>query len=159
MDSRAGRAPLKHTIAVIGEDLPEHHNRVTLDHQLTDGDGIPSPKIEYRLSDNSRKMMDHGIGSATEVLKAAGAHTVHVNPLLRSGGWHLMGTAKMGSHSSNSVVNEYGSCHDVKNLYIIDGSIFVTAGAVNPTSTIQAVALYIADHIKNNARDILSTGN
>jgi choline dehydrogenase-like flavoprotein len=48
------------------------------------------------------------------------------------------------------VVNEWGRCHDVKNLFIIDGSIFVTAAAVNPTCTIQALALYIADAIKKN---------
>ena len=43
-----------------------------------------------------------------------------------------------------------GRSHDVKNLFIVDGSIFVTAGAVNPTSTIQALALYIGDQIKKN---------
>jgi choline dehydrogenase-like flavoprotein len=46
------------------------------------------------------------------------------------------------------VVNEWGRCHDVKNLFIVDGSIWVTSGGVNPTSTIQALALYIADGIK-----------
>ena len=48
------------TVAVMGEDLPEHHNRVTLDPALTDGAGIPAPKVQYRMSDNSMKMMDHG---------------------------------------------------------------------------------------------------
>jgi choline dehydrogenase-like flavoprotein len=61
----------------------------------------------------------------------------------------------MGSHGSNSVVDGYGRCHDVKNLFIVDGSIFVTAGAVNPTSTIQALALYVADHFKKNSRRLL----
>jgi choline dehydrogenase-like flavoprotein len=46
------------------------------------------------------------------------------------------------------VVNEWGRSHDVKNLFIVDGSVFVTGGGVNPTSTIQAVALYIADQMK-----------
>jgi choline dehydrogenase-like flavoprotein len=50
--------------------------------------------------------------------------------------------------SERSVVNEWGRCHDVKNLFIVDGSIWVTSGGVNPTSTIQALALYIADSIK-----------
>ncbi len=54
----------------------------------------------------------------------------------------------MGTDPERSVVNEWGRCHDVKNLFIVDGSIWVTAGAVNPTSTIQALALYIADSIK-----------
>ena len=143
------------TVAVIGEDLPESHNRVSLDPTLTDSDGIPAPKVEYRMSENSLKMMDHGIARATEVLQAAGAKEVLVNPLLRPAGWHLLGTARMGAHVGNSVVDSYGRCHDVKNLFIIDGSIFVTAGAVNPTSTIQALALHIADYFKQNARHLL----
>ena len=61
-----------------------------------------------------------------------------------------MGTARMGTDPKTSVVNEWGRAHDVKNLFIIDGSIFVTAGGVNPTSTIQALALYVADSIKKN---------
>ena len=63
-------------------------------------------------------------------------------------GWHLLGTARMGNDPARSVVNAWGRCHDVKNLFIVDGSIFVTSGGVNPTSTIQALALYIADSMK-----------
>jgi choline dehydrogenase-like flavoprotein len=62
-----------------------------------------------------------------------------------------MGTARMGTDPAGSVVDPSGRCHDVKNLYVIDGSILVTAGAVNPTSTIQALALYIADRFKTGA--------
>jgi choline dehydrogenase-like flavoprotein len=65
-----------------------------------------------------------------------------------------MGTARMGRDPRSSVVNEWGRCHDVKNLFIVDGSIFVTAGAVNPTCTIQALALYIADNIKKRVANL-----
>jgi choline dehydrogenase-like flavoprotein len=142
------------TLAVTGEDLPEPHNRVVLDPQLTDSDGIPAPQVIYTLSENSRKMLAHGVARATDVLQAAGAVEVQVNPLLRPAGWHLMGTARMGTHRANSVVDAYGRCHDVPNLFIIDGSILVTGAAVNPTSTIQALALYIADHIRQHARHL-----
>ncbi|MBK7330000.1 MAG: GMC family oxidoreductase [Dehalococcoidia bacterium] len=137
-------------LIVIGEDLPEETNTVTLDPELTDSHGIPAPKLNYRLSANSRKMLDHGIERASEALKAAGAVETMADPLMRGAGWHLLGTARMGTDPKTSVVNEWGRAHDVKNLFIIDGSIFVTAGAVNPTSTIQALALYIADRIKQN---------
>ena len=133
------------TIAVIGEDLPEHHNAVTLDTELADGDGIPAPKVSYTLSENSSRMLEHGIATSTEALEAAGAREVVANPLLRPSGWHLMGTARMGTDPATSVVDPSGRCHDVENLYVIDGSILVTCGAVNPTSTIQALALYIAE--------------
>jgi choline dehydrogenase-like flavoprotein len=139
------------TIAVIGEDLPEHHNAVTLDPELADGDGIPAPRVSYTLSDNSSRMLEHAIARSTEALEAAGAREVVANPLLRPSGWHLMGTARMGTDPAASVVDPSGRCHDVKNLYVIDGSILVTAGAVNPTSTIQALALYIADRFKTGA--------
>src|SRR6202012_6062854 len=62
---------------------------------------------------------------------------------------HLLGTCRMGNDPETSVVNAWGRSHDVKNLFIVDGSVWVTGGGVNPTSTIQAVALYIADQIKN----------
>ena len=61
---------------------------------------------------------------------------------------HEAGTARMGNDPETSVVNRFGQSHDVKNLFVIDGSLFVTSGGVNPTATIQALALYIADTIK-----------
>ncbi len=141
-------------LAVIGEDLPEAHNRVTLDPVLTDRHGIPAPKVAYRLSDNSRRQLDHGIANAEKVLRAAGAHTVMSSPLQRSGGWHLMGTARMGSDPATSVVDGNGQAHDADNLFILDGSVFVTGGAVNPTPTIQAIALRVADHIRTRLPDL-----
>jgi choline dehydrogenase-like flavoprotein len=142
------------SVAVIGDDLPEDRNRVVLDPNLVDSDGIPAPQINYTLSDNSRRLLDHGIARATEVLQAAGAGEILVTPLLKAAGWHLMGTARMGTDPRRSVVDGFGCCHEVKNLYLIDGSVMVTGGAVNPTSTIQAVALRIADHVKRNARNL-----
>jgi choline dehydrogenase-like flavoprotein len=64
------------------------------------------------------------------------------------GGWHLMGTARMGADPGRSVVNEWGRGRDVENLFIVGGSIFVTAARVNPTRTIRAPALYVANSIK-----------
>jgi len=138
------------TLVAITEDLPEETNTVTLDPELTDAHGIPAPKITYRVSENSRKMLAHAVERATEALTAAGAVETVAEPLYRESGWHLMGTARMGQDPKTSVVNERGQAHDVKNLFIIDGSVFVTAGGVNPTSTIQAIALYVADNIKKN---------
>ena len=60
----------------------------------------------------------------------------------------------MGVDPEQSVVNEWGRSHDVKDLFIVDGSIFVTSGGVNPTPTIQALALYIADEIKSRLANL-----
>lgn len=142
------------SLGICCEDLPEEHNSVTLDPDLVDSDGIPAPKINYRLSENSRKMLDHGLARGTEVMTAAGAIQIHSTGPIRMAGWHLLGTARMGKDPNNSVVNEWGRSHDVRNLFIVDGSIFVTAAGVNPTSTIQALALYIADSMKKNLANL-----
>ena len=147
---RAYRRMHNHRMGMVSicEDLPEEHNRVTLDPALKDSHGIPAPRIDYRLSENSRRMLDHSMARGAEILREAGAYDVGFESPIALGGWHLLGTARMGTDPERSVVNEWGRCHDVKNLFIVDGSIFVTSGGANPTSTIQALALYIADSIK-----------
>jgi choline dehydrogenase-like flavoprotein len=147
-----------HTIGmgIIVEDLPEEHNAVTLDPELKDRHGIPAPKISYKLGENSKKMLAFGIERGKEAMKAAGSvRELGFGPV-RMSGWHLMGTARMGDDPKTSVVNKMGQCHDVKNLFIVDSSVFVTSGGVNPASTIGAVALYIADEIRKNLHDLLA---
>jgi choline dehydrogenase-like flavoprotein len=141
-------------LLAICEDLPDPHNCVTLDPELVDGNGIPAPRIQYRLDENSRHMLEHGVARAKDVLEAAGARRTLVEAPLRLAGWHLMGTARMGTDPALSVTNDWGRCHDVRNLFVVDGSLFVTAGAVNPTCTIQALALYVADRIKKNLSNL-----
>lgn len=134
-------------ISIICEDLPEETNQVVLDDSLCDSNGIPAPKIFYKMGENTKKMISYGIDRAKEVMIEAGASETFSFAPVRNTGWHLMGTTKMGLDPKKSVVNSYGMCHDVNNLYIVDSSIFPTSGGVNPTSTIQAVALYITDNI------------
>ncbi|MCC6209857.1 MAG: GMC family oxidoreductase [Burkholderiales bacterium] len=138
----------------VCEDLPEAHNTVTLDPALKDAHGIPVPRISYTLSENSRRMLDHSMARGTEILEAAGARDIVAEGPLAHAGWHLLGTARMGADPERSVVNPWGRCHDVKNLFIVDGSLFVTAGGVNPTATIQALALYVADSIKQRLANL-----
>ena len=135
-------------LSVVVDDLPEAHNRVTLDRVLKDSHGIPAPKVEYTIGENSRRMIEHGVARAKMILAEVGARDIAVNNPIVYSGWHNLGTARMGDDPTTSVVNSWGRSHDVRNLFIVDGSIFVTAGAVNPTSTIQALALYIADQMK-----------
>ena len=106
----------------------------------------------YRLSENSRRLLGPWHRPREEVLEAAGATRVVVTPLLQIAGWHLLGTARMGSDPSTSVVERYGRCHDVRNLYVVDGSLCTTSAGVNPTSTIQALALWVAHHFKQGGR-------
>ena len=133
------------SLTVTAEDLPELHNRVSLDPALTDSDGLPAPALHYRLAENARRMLDHGLATGAEVMRAAGAVDVVINPFVAAAGFHFLGTARMGSDPMTSVVDAVGRAHDVPNLVLVDGAVFVTAGAVNPTSTIQAIALRHAD--------------
>jgi choline dehydrogenase-like flavoprotein len=141
-------------MVIICEDLPEECNTVTIDPELVDADGIPAPKITYRLGENSQRMLDHAVARGKEALEAAGAKDTTADAPLPPAGWHLMGTARMGTDSKRSVVNEWGRSYDVKNLFIVDGSVFVTSGGVNPTNTIQAWSLYVADAIKKNLTNL-----
>ena len=142
-------------IIIMTEDLPEEHNRVTLDPEMTDSNGIPAAKIQYTISENTDKMLGHGVERAKEVMDAAGAKKVLWSHQRRNAGWHLLGTARMGEDPATSVVDRWGRAHDVPNLFIIDGSIFVTGACVNPTPTIQALALRTADYLKGEGRSIL----
>ena len=101
---------------IIAEDLPEESNRVVLDERLTDSDGIPAPRLLYRLSENSSRIIDFHQARARESLQAAGAYETVVAPLIRATGWHLLGTAKMGDDPATSVVDRWGRAHDVPNL-------------------------------------------
>jgi choline dehydrogenase-like flavoprotein len=141
-------------IGVLVDDLPEEHNAVTLSPTLTDGNGIPAPRIRYTVSENSRRALDFGLERAAELLTAAGAHTVRRDPLVRDSGWHLMGTARMGEDPARSVVDPWGRAHDVPNLFVVDASVFVTGAAVNPTTTIQAIALRTADWLGEHFREV-----
>jgi len=137
---------------IIAEDLPEEKNRVVLDPSLKDSDGIPAPKLIYRMSENSRRLLQFHLQRAKESLEAAGAKATVIAPLIRETGWHLLGTTKMGTDPATSVVNEWGRCHDVPNLFIFDGSIWPTSSGMNPTATIAALALRCADHLVGERR-------
>jgi choline dehydrogenase-like flavoprotein len=117
---------------------------------LTDeieADGLPGVKLDYRVSEHTRRALDFGLDRAEEMLRAAGAwRTVRLS-LAPLTGWHLLGTARMGDDPSSSVVDGSGCVHGVENLIVADGSVFPTVGAVNPGSTIGAVALKFADDL------------
>ena len=89
-------------------------------------------------------ILKNGVKKAKKLLNVAGAKQINAYAPVRYTGWHLMGTTKMGNKKNSSVVNKFGQTHDLKNLVIIDSSIFVTSSAVNPVSTIQALSLMLS---------------
>ena len=108
--------------------------------------------MRYRLSDDVQRATAWSIERATASLVEAGAHTVDSVPMRSNS--HLLGTARMGDDPGSSVVDRWGVSHDVPNLAVIDGSVFVTVGAANPTSTICALALRAVDHLVERRNDV-----
>jgi choline dehydrogenase-like flavoprotein len=139
-------------VTLLGEDLPEEHNRVELDPEVRDAFGIPAPRVTYTYSENSLKMHAHAAQMGRQALEAAGAIEILDSGVIQPA-FHLMGTARMGRDPRNSVINACHQTHDVKNLFVVDGSSFTTGGAVNPTSTIGALALRCADCIWERRRE------
>lgn len=137
-------------IAVISEDLPEAHNRVELDQSNCDASGMPGVTVHYKLSDNTKNMLKHGMESSKQVLQAAGGKVTTSFAPVKNTGWHLMGTARMGNDPDKSVVNKHCQVHGVPNLFVVDSSVFVTSGAVNPVATAQAVTLWACDYISQH---------
>lgn len=134
-------------VGIICEDIPEVSNCISLDTDNLDSSGMPGIKVKYKLAENTKKMMSHGINKAKILLKEAGAKSLIAFGPVRHTGWHIMGTTKMGLSPENSVVNEYGQSHDINNLLIIDSSVFTTSGGVNPVPTIQALALKFTSNL------------
>ena len=152
---RAFDERINHEISLYlcGEDLPEESNRVELDWDHLDGFGMPGVVTHHELNDNSRRLGRDMIGHAHQVLEAAGARSVRDFGLAPIWGWHLLGTARMGDDPRTSVADRFNRAHDVPNLFIADGSSMPTSAGVNPSATIQALALRCADQIWESRRD------
>jgi choline dehydrogenase-like flavoprotein len=147
-----------HTVgtSILFEEIPQDTNYVELDSSITDDVGIPGIKLHFKRSQNLEKMIAFALDRTKDVMMAAGATKIlSAQPLAEGGAYHLMGTARMGNDPSKSVVDKWGRSHEVKNLFIIDGSIFVSAGSAVVTSTLQSLALRIADYVKKNSKDLL----
>jgi choline dehydrogenase-like flavoprotein len=122
------------------EDLPDPDNRVVLSEEVFDSSGLPAPKLIYKISEDSQRNLKFNVERMTEAHLASGAIDTKVVDWLPAVGWHMLGTARCGDDPATSVVDGYGRSHDVPNLLILDGSVFVTSSALNPTSTITAFA-------------------
>jgi choline dehydrogenase-like flavoprotein len=134
-------------LTVCVEDLPDVGNRIGLSPDIQDSDGEAAPQIIYTLSDNSRRCLAFGLERSEEALRIGGATTTFRDELRAQAGFHIVGNARMGTDPNASVVDPWGRCHNVENLFVGDASVFVTSGCLNPTSTAQAFALRLADHL------------
>jgi choline dehydrogenase-like flavoprotein len=130
---------------IVGEDMPQESNRVTLNTAVKDQHGMPVPNVHFDDHENDLKMRAHAYQQGSAVHQAAGAIKSYHTPPYPS--THNLGTNRMAANAKDGVVNRWGQSHDVKNLFISDGSQFTTGGAENPTLTIVTLAIRQAEHI------------
>jgi choline dehydrogenase-like flavoprotein len=127
--------------------LPVETNAVDLDPVLKDKWGVPALRMTFTEHPNDIALNTYFQKKSLELLDAAGAIRTWATPPRRSfPAVHLLGTCRMGNDPKESVVNKYHRAHDVPNLFMVDGSSFVTSGRGQPTMTIQALAFRAAEH-------------
>src|SRR5579859_1026811 len=128
-------------------------NSVGIDPTLKDAWGIPAIRVTYRDHPDDLATASFLRDRAGDIMEAAGATRVwKTDPQPRRGSVHLLGTCRMGDDPGSSVVDKYHRTHDVPNLFLCDGSSFVTSGRGQPTMTIQALAFRAAEHIGQFAK-------
>jgi choline dehydrogenase-like flavoprotein len=121
--------------------LPMESNSVGIDPDLKDIWGIPGMRLTYKDHPDDLQTAKFLQDRSYEILDAAGAQKVWREEIAENtGGVHLLGTARMGNDPKSSVVDKFHRTHDVRNLFLVDGSSFVTSGRGQPTMTIQALA-------------------
>lgn len=138
----------------FGEVLPRYENSVSIDPEVKDKWGIPVLKFDFKFGDNEKKMAEDMADTAKEMFEEAGIEVLSNDRALRPEGWsiHELGTARMGSDPRTSVLNQYEQSHDVKNLFVVDGSAFTSASCQNPTWTIMALAWRSCDYLADELR-------
>jgi choline dehydrogenase-like flavoprotein len=128
-------------LGLVGETLPQERNRVTLHETERDQYGLPIPVVSFSWDENDQRLFHAGIQKRREILEAAGAQVTFVADDTA----HLLGACRMGTTPTNSVIDHACRSWDVPNLYICDGSMFITSSAANPSLSIQALAARTAD--------------
>ena len=130
---------------IVGEDMPQESNAVTLHPTEKDGHGLPISNVHFDDHPNDVAMREHAYRQGSAVYDAAGALENYRVPPYPS--THNLGTCRMSAQPGDGVCNAYGQTHDISNLFISDGSQFTTGAAENPTLTIVTLAIRQADYI------------
>lgn len=128
------------------EQLPDPKNTVSLDPMVRDYFGDPAPRITYSFGEYEKKALNAATKLAREILSAAGVEKIESDVPQGFAG-HPMGTCKMGNDPDASVVDPSLRAHEVPNLYIVGGSVFVTGSSLQPSLTMAALAIRAAEHI------------
>lgn len=138
----------------FGEVLPRYENAVDIEPEVKDRHGIPVLRFNIQFGDNEKKMCADMAETARQMFEEAGIEVVSVRRGMMTAGWsiHELGTARMGTDPKTSVLNPFQQSHDVKNLFVVDGSSHVSASCQNPTWTIMALCWRSSDYLAEALR-------
>jgi len=142
------------TMTTMGTVLPRYENHVRIDKTVRDAWGIPVLNIQARYTENEFNMARDAMDTLDDACRAAGFQVLSKHPQMVPPGEsiHELGTCRMGENPKTSVLNKWNQSHDVKNLFVVDGSSFTSAGSQNPTLTIAALAMRASDYIAEQMR-------
>src|SRR5712692_3533914 len=151
LEAHAGRG---FTMTTMGESLPRFEHHAVINKDRVDAWGIPVLHISQTYGENERAMARDAMETAAEMCCKAGFEILakHDKMVPPGESIHELGTCRMGADPKKSVLNQYNQAHDVKNLFVVDGSSFVSGGAQNPTLTMVALALRSSEHMAEEMR-------
>ena len=135
-------------LASLTEQLPSPANRMVLDPAEKDHYGVPLPRLRYAIGDYARAGLNAARGVHDRIFERLSATYIHHQDDFEGAG-HIIGTCRMGDDPASSVVDRALRCHDHDNLHILGSAVFPTCGTANPTLTIAALALRLAESIKD----------
>ncbi|MGH9719002.1 MAG: GMC oxidoreductase [Bryobacteraceae bacterium] len=141
-------------MTTMGEVLPRKENFVRINKDVRDAWGIPALHIQHRYTGNEYEMAKDSMNVAEELCRGAGFEVLarHAQMAPPGESIHELGSCRMGRDRKTSVLNRFNQSHDVKNLFVVDGSAFVSGGAQNPTLTILALTMRASEYLAGQMR-------
>lgn len=141
-------------MTIMGEVLGRYENHVRINKDVVDAWGIPVLHVETKYTDNEFNMAKDAVDTCSEMAEMAGFEILSRNVEPNPPGYsiHEVGTCRMGDDPKTSVLNRWGQSHDIKNLFVVDGSAFTSAGWQNPTMTIVALSMRASEYMAEQIR-------
>ncbi|MGI8989103.1 MAG: GMC oxidoreductase [Bryobacteraceae bacterium] len=141
-------------MTAMGEVLPRYENHVRIDKTVKDAWGVPALHVQQKYTDNEFEMAKDAMNTLSELCHDAGFDVIakHDRMVPPGESIHEVGTCRMGSDPKGSVLNKWNQSHDIKNLFVIDGSSFVSGGSQNPTLTILSLSMRASEYMAEQLR-------
>jgi choline dehydrogenase-like flavoprotein len=149
----ASAPPEVFALNVMSEQEPHPDSRVLLDYRNRDALDLPRAMLDWRVTEDDMRAVSQTLALIGRQIEAAGIGRFHVPlhatlpPKRLKGGYHHMGTTRMHVDPAQGVVDVDCRVHGIENLFIAGSSVFPTGGYANPTLTIVALAVRLADHL------------